>query len=562
MTARTGGGGHRLRVDGPGPPAHLDAPLDRARASFERRAWGDARAAYGAVDPASLDVDDLERLAVAAYLTGTDDESDAAWLRAHELCVGQGDHRRAAGCAFWLGWNLMFRGEMARSTGWMARARTLLGGQAEACAVGGMLRAVEALHHLAAGDLEAAYSGFEQAGIIGERCGDPDVAALSRLGRGQVLIARDEVARGVAHLDEAMVAVLADEVTVPIAGVVYCAVLLECRNTFDSRRAREWTEALTRWCEAQPDLVPYRGQCLVHRSEVLQLQGRWTEARAEARRACDALADHPAAGEAHYQHAEMDRLRGDLDAAEAAYRRAHRLGRDPQPGLALLRLAQGDVAAAGASIRRVAGEHHAQTNRSAVLAALAEISLAAGDHETARTAADELAASVGAIDAPLLAALAGQVRGAVMVAQGQADGALEPLRDALETWQAIGAPHGAARTRTLLAVAFQQLGDHDAARLELDAALAAFRALGAAPDVAAATALAGRTGATANPAGLTAREVDVLRRVAAGLSNHAIAVELGVSDHTVRRHVQNIFAKIGVTSRAAATAYAFQHDLA
>jgi DNA-binding NarL/FixJ family response regulator len=545
-----------------GRPAHLDASLDRARASFERRAWGDARAAYEAVGRASLDVDDLERLAVAAYLTGADDESDAAWLRAHELCLGEGNHRRAAGCAFWLGWNLMFRGDMARSTGWLARARTMLGGEAETCAVGGMLQVVEALGHLGSGDLAGAYAAFEGAGAIGERCGAPDVVALSRLGRGQVLIARDDVARGVAHLDEAMVAVLADEVTVPVAGVVYCAVLLECRNTFDSRRAREWTEALTRWCEAQPDLVPYRGQCLVHRSEVLQLQGRWTEALAEARRACDALADHPAAGEAHYQRAEIDRLRGDLDASEAGYRRAHRFGHEPQPGLALLRLAQGDVAAAGASIRRVAGERQPHTSRSAVLAALAEIALAAGDHETARAAADELAASVGTIDAPLLAALAGHARGAVLVAQGQGGDALQPLRDALQTWQAIGAPHGAARTRTLLAVAFQQLGDHDAARLELDAALAAFRALGAAPDVAAATALASRTGAVAIPAGLTAREADVLRRVAAGLSNHAIAVELGVSDHTVRRHVQNIFAKIGVASRAAATAYAFQHDLA
>jgi DNA-binding CsgD family transcriptional regulator len=545
-----------------GRPADVDASLARARASFERREWRATREAYRALDPASLAVDDLERLAVAAYLTGADEQSDTAWLQAHAMALGAGDERRAAACAFWLGWNLMFRGDMAGSTGWLARARTLLDGAAEECAVHGMLALVEALHRLDRGDLGPALAGFEQAGAIGERCGDADVLALSRLGRGQVLVARDDLAGGAAQLDEAMVAVIADEVTVPIAGVVYCAVLLECRKTFDARRAREWTEAVTRWCDSQPDLVPYRGQCLVHRSEVLQLDGRWDEALAEAQRACEALAGHPAAGEAHYQRAELHRLRGDFAAAEAGYRTAHERGREPQPGLALLRLAQGDLAAAGASIRRTAAESPGEIGSIPVLASLVDIALAAGDLDAARAASAELAASSGTSDIPLLAAVAGQARGAVLLAEGDAAGALGPLRGALATWQRLGAPYGTARTRMLLGAACQAVGDADAAGLELDAARATFEALSAGPDLAAVAALSRRTGRPARPGGLTPREVEVLRRVAGGLSNHHIAVELGVSDHTVRRHLQNIFAKLGVSSRAAATAYAVRHDLA
>jgi ATP/maltotriose-dependent transcriptional regulator MalT len=538
-----------------GRPADVDASLARARASFERREWHAAREGFGAVDPEALAVDDLERLAIAAYLTGADAESDAAWLRAHATALGEGDERRAAGCAFWLGWNLMFRGDMAGSTGWLGRSRTLLDGAAEEGAVHGMLSLVDALQRLERGDLGAALAHFEQAAAIGERCGDPDVLALSRLGRGQVLVARDDLTGGAAQLDEAMVAVIADEVTVPIAGVVYCGVLLECRKTFDARRAREWTEAVTRWCDSQPDLVPYRGQCLVHRSEVLQLDGRWDEALVEAQRACEALAGHPAGGDAHYQRAELHRLRGDFAAAEAGYRTAHARGREPQPGLALLRLAQGDLAAAAASIRRAATEADPEIGSIPVLASLVEIALAAGDLDAARGAADELAASSGASDVPLLAAVAGHARGAVLLAEGDPAGALAPLRDALATWQRLGAPYGAARTRVLLAAACQAVGDADAARLERDAARGAFQALSAGPDLAA-------VGAPPRPGGLTAREVDVIRRVAGGLSNHDIAVELGVSDHTVRRHLQNIFAKLGVSSRAAATAYAVRHDLA
>lgn len=237
---------------------------------------------------------------------------------------------RAARSAFWLGWNLLLRGDMARSAGWLARARTLLDDSANECAVCGLLLIAEGLDQVDNGDARAAYETFDRARALGEQFADRDVVVLSLLGRGQALIALGDLARGRACLDEAMVAVVADEVAVPVAGIVYCIVLLECRNTFDSRRAQEWTDALTRWCAAQPDLVPYRGQCLVHRSEVLQLQGRWHDALEEARRACLLLAGHPAIGEAYYQQGEMHRLRGEHDAAGAAYRG----GQPVRPGTA------------------------------------------------------------------------------------------------------------------------------------------------------------------------------------------------------------------------------------
>jgi DNA-binding NarL/FixJ family response regulator len=298
----------------------------------------------------------------------------------------------------------------------------------------------------------------------------------------------------------------------------------------------------------------------VHRSEILQFEGRWNDALEEARRACERLAGQPAIGEAYYQQAQMHRLRGEYAEAEAAYRAAGEFGRDPQPGLALLRLAQGNTDAAQASIRRVGAEQQAPGDRCRTLAAAAEVALADDDRETARAAADELDAIATAVDAPMLAADAKRVRGAVLLADGDATGATGALRGSLRIWLELGAPYEAARVRVLLARASHVLGDDDSARLELDVARATFQELGAAPDLAGLD----REPSAAAPratAGLTPRELEVLRLVTTGRTNHEIALELVVSDHTIRRHLQNIFAKIGVSSRAAATAFAFEHGI-
>jgi DNA-binding CsgD family transcriptional regulator len=348
-----------------------------------------------------------------------------------------------------------------------------------------------------------------------------------------------------------------------VVGDVYCTVLEGCQELFDLRRAREWTAVLTAWCAAQPDLVPYRGQCLLHRAELLQLRGAWPEAMEEARQAAARFLEptgHPAAGAAAYQEAELHRLRGEPAEAEEAYRRASRWGREPQPGLALLRLAQGEDAAAQAAIRRALDEAGDRPDRARLLPAFVEIALAGGDVPAARGAAEELAGAAQELGAPLLRATAAAAEGEVLLAEGDARGALAALRAAWTAWQELEAPYEAARARVGIGLACRALGDRDSAAMELDAARWAFQRLGAGPDLARLAVLAGDSPAGA-AGGLTAREVEVLRLVATGRTNRAIAAELVLSERTVDRHVSNILTKLGVPSRAAATAWAYEHRL-
>lgn len=538
--------------------------LNRGRDAFLRQRWTDA---YGLLMRANrhepLEPTDLERLATAAYLLGKDAESAEIWTRAHQEFLESGAVARAARCAFWLASGLMHQGERARAGGWITRARELLDNARQDCVERGYLLLPVALQRVFAGDAAGAYGMFCQAAEIGDRFGDRDLIALARHSRGRVLIRMGEIRDGVGLLDEAMITIDAGEVSPLVVGDVYCSVIEGCLEVFDLRRAQEWTAALTRWCEAQPDLVPYRGQCLVRRAEILQLHGAWSEAIEASRQACDRLLHplpQPAAGAAFYRCGELHRLRGEFAEADDAYRRANRYGRKPQPGLALLRLVQGQTETATTAIRLAVDEAHGTETRSRLLAAYVEIMLAAGDLQAARLAAAELTSLAGDLDAPVLTAMAAQARGAVRLAEGDAGEALPVLRQAWTGWQEVDAAYDAACVRVLIGRACRELGDVDAAEMEFDAARWIFQQLGARPDHTRVEGLS-RALKPASAAGLSAREMQVLRLVARGKTNREIASALFISDRTVERHVSNIFNKLDLPSRSAATAYAYEHQL-
>jgi DNA-binding NarL/FixJ family response regulator len=542
------------------------SPLDRGQAAFARSAWGQAYAELSEADRESpLEPDDLQRLATAAYLLGKDTEYTELLTRAHHELLGRGEIERAVRCAYWIGHGLLFRGEHARGGGWLARAQRLLEDVPYETVENGYLQFPIALQSVMAGDFEKALSGFNAVCDIATRFGDRTLGALGMLGQGRTLIKMGDIAKGSSLLDETMAAIEAGDVSPITVGVVYCAVIEACTELFDVRRAQEWTSSLNRWCEAQPDLVPFRGVCLVHRAELFQLHGNWPQALTEAKHARERLSDppppQPAVGAALYREAELHRLQGDFAKAEQAYRESGKWSRKPRPGLAQLRLAQGQLEAAAAAIRTLASEAREPDARARILAAWVDIAVAAGDHINARAAANELSQLAAAFDAPAVRAMAAHAEGATLLAEGDPRTAHDALQGAWSLWQELEAPYEAARVRVLIGMSARALGDHDAAAFELDAARTTFRQLGAAPDVARVDALA-QPGAYDAASGLTSRELQVLRQVAKGKSNKAIAQELFISEKTVHRHVSNIFLKLGVSSRAAATAYAFQHDLA
>lgn len=535
--------------------------IPTATEAFEQRLWAEARRILSDRPLDQLGADDLEHLAVAAYLTGDDDRAVAAWEKAYERHLGEGSHGEGALCAFWAAYCLMMRGQMAHAGGWLRRAETIV--EQVDCPAAGYVLIPPLLGALDAGEPDQARELALRAGEIADRFGDRDLAAFSTLGHGQALLASGDEPAGLTLFDEVMLTVTSGEPSPVTTGIVYCAVILGCMEVYDLARAAEWTEALDQWCRSQQELVPYRGQCLVHQSQLQQAAGEWSRAVSTAVSACDHLTDppHPALGLAYYQEGELHRVRGELAAAVDAYGRASRSGYQPMPGLALVELARGEVVAAAAGIRRALIDANQPFQRPPLLAAAVEILVAHGDLEAAVEAATELGEIARGSSSDMLAAMAEHATGMVLLAEDEPDRALPHLRKAASVWRQLGTPYEAAKTATLLGRTCQALDDHSSARLELDNAREMFAALGATADLASLEDSSGGVGPSRPGGGLSERELEVLACVADGKTNPDIAEELSISRHTVGRHLENIFAKLGVSNRAAATAYAYEHGL-
>jgi ATP/maltotriose-dependent transcriptional regulator MalT len=542
------------RVSGDG-----DGATAAARSTVDASEWEQAFAALSARDASeTLGAEDLEALGEAAWWLCRLPECIAARERSVAAYVVGGDPRRAALVALRLFYTFSVRGEGAIASGWLRRATRLLQGEPEGVEHG-QLWLAEARVARARGNADAELGYARRAIELGHRFADPDLVALGQYIEGRLLVRQGQVDDGMATLDEAMLAAAQGELGPMATGQVYCNVIAACQELGDLRRAGEWTEALRGWCESQPASV-FPGLCRVHRAEVLRLRGAWSEAEHEAREASESLLESmPAfASEALYQLGEVRRLRGDLDEAELAFRQASDLGREPQPGLALVRLAEGKADAAGAAVRRGLAQESNRLARARLLAAQVEISIASGDLSDASTAAGELDGIARDYGSVALEAAAAFAQGRVELASGHAAAALGSLHRAWELWQAADCPFEAAEARRVLGLACREVSDTEGAELALSSSLAVFERLGAAAEAARTAEL---LGARPLVAGLTKREVEVLRLVAAGKSNREIAAELCLSVKTVARHLSNIFCKIGVSSRAAATAFVYEHGL-
>jgi DNA-binding CsgD family transcriptional regulator len=537
--------------------------LQRARTAFERRDWASAYDRLTAVDGepgAALGPDELMTMATAAFLLGETDSCIRALQRGYRLRTEAGEVLGAVRFAFWLALVLNVRGEVAVGSGWAARARRLLADQPEDVLERGYLRVHDFFRCLDSGDFPGALAVSEDMIDIARRHADPDLLAQSLVCKGRLLMYSGRVPEGLALLDEAMVAVAAGELSPIFAGNVYCAMIEACQEVLDFARASAWTTALTRWCDSQPALVPFTGQCAVHRGQILRVHAAYPEALAEFDDACRRYAasgSPAAAGLALGERGDVLRIRGEFAAAEASYDEAAGYGYEPQPGRALLMVARGRVPAAVAAVHRLLAETGDPVHRSRLLAGAVEVLLAGGELSDADDAAVQLSTIAEAFGCAGLRASAAYCQALVALANDDPDRALPHARTAARLWDELRAPYEMARAKVLVGRAVRLLGDEDSAAAEFAAACRSFTEIGAAPARQEVEKLLGR----AAPGGLTGRELDVLRLVAVGNSNAEIANRLVLSDKTVARHLTNIFAKLDVPSRTAAAAYARDHDL-
>ena len=542
--------------------------LERGREAYRSRDWADAFELLSRADQLNpLEASDLEALATSAYMIGRNGEFVSALERAHEAHLKAGETPDAIRCAFWIGINLATRRDMSGAGGWFGRGSRLVDRIGSDCVESGYLLIPTLLQHEGAGEWENAAAVAAEAAQIADRFGDRDLLALAMHEQGFATTKRGRIREGLALIDEAMVAVTSGEVSPIVTGLVYCNVLTYCQELYELRRAQQWTTALTRWCDDQPQMVAYSGQCLVHRAEVLQLRGAWNEALDQARLAGRRFAeetDRPTAasreGAVAYRQGEVRRLRGEYEGAEQSFLEASRCGWEPQPGLALLRLGQGDLDSATAALHRALDETVDPLARAGLLPALVEVMVAAGDPGAVSGACLELEQIAETHHNDLLSAMATLARGMTDLAGGDAREALRALRRSSVLWQELDAPYELGRVRELTGLACRALGDEGTAELELGAAAEAFERLGARPDLTRVASLR-RGPASRENHGLTQRELEVLGLVCAGKTNKEVAADLVLSERTVERHLSNIFAKLRVPSRSAATAFAYEHGL-
>ncbi len=532
-----------------------------ARDAYQRGAWADATDLFlGADTETGLEIDDLDALVWAAGISARDREMLAALERVHAHHADRGDHEECARASFWSGLRNMMIGEVGLGSGWLQRAAKHAEQTPPDCVQRGYLLLPQVFMHRGKGDYEAAVEVADAAIAIGEKAGEPDLIAFAGSVKGGVLFRLGRISEGYLPIDEAMVLASSKRLSPLVCGVVYCEILSSCCRVLEMVRAREWTAVLDDWCRRNPQAKAFNGVCQVHRAEVLQLEGNWNEAFAEAERAGDGLqgtAEQTALATAAYRRGEILRLRGDFAASEEEYRLAGEIAIDPQPGLALLRLAQDRPDEAAAMIRRDLETAGDLSRKTALLPAAIEIFIACGNLEIAASLCGEMSGLAERFGTEILARVSDQARGSLALARGEFGDAVTALTRARRYWSEFGAPYLVARLRVAIAQGCAELGDAESAELELAAAEKLFRALGAEPDLARIRAL--RTGKAGREAGaLTEREREVLRMMADGGSNREIAAELGLSPKTVNRHAENIFDKLGVSSRTAAVAKALK----
>ncbi len=537
----------------------MAAGLHEAREAYADGRWDRAHARFAALAAdTELALEDLAAYADAAWWLGRTDESLSLSEEVYRRCLQGEQAPAAAQLAVEMGFLWLLRGEETIGSGWISRARRLLADGPE-CPEHGYLVYLDILGALDAERFEDAVTHAQGLQAIADRHDDATLRAIALVYTGVARVRLGEVDQGLASCDEAMLPVHAGAVTPNWAGNLYCQVMGLFFELADYQRARAWTEATERWCDRFSNAAMFTGICRVHRAQLLHLEGAWAQAEAHARQACQDLADMNlgVVAAAQYELGELARIRGDHSGAARAFDRARELGRDPQPGWALLKLAEGDVEVARRCLDAALAATVQPLARAPLLAARLELAEYTCDVDLAAATAAELRAIAATFDTTGLCARAHEATGVAALLRGEAQVALGMLRDAYRCWRELGARYETARTQLRLAAALELAGDRDTAAREQELAAAALVALGAAPQPVT------RGAATAEPVpgGLSPREVEVLRAVAVGASNAAVARELVISERTVERHLSNVFRKLAVSSRTEAARIAFATGL-